>query len=210
MEPTSPTSAGSLLLSHPGSFHFTVGTSGIRNSVPKVVCFWEFVKKKRPIILKPYLLKGYMSTFISLIRSIKTPFLDFYKFSEFQSKIGTQEAPVLASSYWLTISTKAHGATPSERNLETGWKIHMHHIKKKTLTSKWLERLRHTLAISLSPAQQHAVRRELPTLTSWREKGLKTNYMPIKNKNNTKYKKIIKIIYKHTYIHTYNGILLIQ
>ena len=152
MEPTSPTSAGSLLLSHPGSFDFTVGTSGIRNSVPKVVCFWEFVKKKRPIILKPYLLKGYMSTFISLIRSIKTPFLDFYKFSEFQSKIGTQEAPVLASSYWLTISTKAHGATPSERNLETGWKIHMHHIKKKTLTSKWLERLRHTLAISLSPA----------------------------------------------------------
>ena len=39
MEPTSPTSAGSLLLSHPGSFDFTVGTSGIRNSVPKVVCF---------------------------------------------------------------------------------------------------------------------------------------------------------------------------
>ena len=138
MEPTSPTSAGSLLLSHPGSFDFTVGTSGIRNSVPKVVCFWEFVKKKRPIILKPYLLKGYMSTFISLIRSIKTPFLDFYKFSEFQSKIGTQEAPVLASSYWLTISTKAHGATPSERNLEASWETPTHQVKKKTSAVKWV------------------------------------------------------------------------
>ena len=46
MDPMSPTPAGSLLLSHPGSFHFTVSTSVIRNSVPKVYSFWDFVKKR--------------------------------------------------------------------------------------------------------------------------------------------------------------------
>lgn len=54
-----------------------------------------------------------MFIFISLRRRSKSPFFCVHEFSEFWSKIVTQEAPKLTPSYGLTKSIATPGAIPS-------------------------------------------------------------------------------------------------